>query len=372
MFDFITEWYRRYFSHPQAVLMVILLVAGTLIIAYFGGMLAPLLASVIIAYLLEGSVQALERWRLKRLLAVSVVFVLFLAVLIFLLIVLLPLISRQLTNFVQDLPSMLERSVQVAYKLPEAYPALFSEAQVDEFIATVRSEIGRLGQTVLSTSIASIPVMIAIIVYAILGPILVFFFLKDKDKITRWITSFMPEDRTLLNNVWAEMDDQIGNYVRGKVYEIGIVGTVSYAVFEILGLNYAPLLGVLVGLSVVVPYIGAAVVTVPIALAGYLQLGWTSEFAWIMAAYGIIQALDGNLLVPLLFSEAVNLHPVAIIVAVLVFGGLWGFWGVFFAIPLATLVNALLNAWPSGIGDGTLQEQAEAAAPLPAGDRSAA
>ncbi|NNM00141.1 MAG: AI-2E family transporter, partial [Gammaproteobacteria bacterium] len=218
MFDFITEWYRRYFSHPQAVLMVILLVAGTLIIAYFGGMLAPLLASVIIAYLLEGSVQALERWRLKRLLAVSVVFVLFLAVLIFLLIVLLPLISRQLTNFVQDLPSMLERSVQVAYKLPEAYPALFSEAQVDEFIATVRSEIGRLGQTVLSTSIASIPVMIAIIVYAILGPILVFFFLKDKDKITRWITSFMPEDRTLLNNVWAEMDDQIGNYVRGKVY----------------------------------------------------------------------------------------------------------------------------------------------------------
>jgi putative permease len=66
-----------------------------------------------------------------------------------------------------------------------------------------------------------------------------------------------------------------------------------------------------------------------------------------MLAYGIIQALDGNVVVPLLFSEAVNLHPVAIIVAVLVFGGLWGFWGVFFAIPLATLVMAVLHAWPS-------------------------
>ncbi|MNT53842.1 hypothetical protein D3C72_1909530 [compost metagenome] len=65
-----------------------------------------------------------------------------------------------------------------------------------------------------------------------------------------------------------------------------------------------------------------------------------------MVAYLVIQALDGNLLVPLLFSEAVNLHPVAIIIAVLVFGGLWGFWGVFFAIPLATLVKAVLNAWP--------------------------
>jgi putative permease len=65
-----------------------------------------------------------------------------------------------------------------------------------------------------------------------------------------------------------------------------------------------------------------------------------------MIAYGEIQALDGNVLVPLLFSEVVNLHPVAIIIAILVFGGLWGFWGVFFAIPLATLVQAVLKAWP--------------------------
>ena len=60
----------------------------------------------------------------------------------------------------------------------------------------------------------------------------------------------------------------------------------------------------------------------------------------------MIQALDGNVLVPLLFSEAVNMHPVAIIAAVLVFGGIWGMWGVFFAIPLATLVKAILYAWP--------------------------
>jgi putative permease len=66
-----------------------------------------------------------------------------------------------------------------------------------------------------------------------------------------------------------------------------------------------------------------------------------------MLAYGIIQALDGNVIVPLLFSEAVNLHPVTIIIAVIFFGGLWGFWGVFFAIPLATLVKAVINAWTS-------------------------
>jgi putative permease len=67
---------------------------------------------------------------------------------------------------------------------------------------------------------------------------------------------------------------------------------------------------------------------------------------YVLIAYTVIQTLDGVVLVPLLFSEAVNLHPVAIIVAILFFGGLWGFWGVFFAIPLATVVKAVIAAWP--------------------------
>ena len=92
-------------------------------------------------------------------------------------------------------------------------------------------------------------------------------------------------------------------------------------------------------------------VTVPVLFVAWFQWGWTTEFIWLAVAYFIIQALDGNALVPLLFSEVVNLHPVAIIVAILVFGGLWGFWGVFFAIPLATLVNAIVRAWPGTQAD---------------------
>jgi putative permease len=105
------------------------------------------------------------------------------------------------------------------------------------------------------------------------------------------------------------------------------------------------LLALFVGLSVLVPYIGATFMYLPVAMIAYFQWGWGSEFAWTIAAYTIIQILDGNLLVPILFSEVVNLHPVAIIVAVLVFGGMWGIWGLFFAIPLATLVQAVLKAW---------------------------
>lgn len=202
------------------------------------------------------------------------------------------------------------------------------------------------GQNVLSLSLSSIPDIITLLVYLILVPLLVFFFLKDKGPILGWISRYLPKERELVAKVWEEMDQQIGNYVRGKFLEILIVGVVSYIVFALMGLHYSMLLGALVGISVIVPYLGATVVTIPVAMIAFFQWGWTSEFAYLMIAYGIIQALDGNLLVPLLFSEAVNLHPVAIIVAVLVFGGIWGVWGVFFAIPLATLVKAVLTAWP--------------------------
>ncbi len=161
-----------------------------------------------------------------------------------------------------------------------------------------------------------------------------------------WFAAFLPNRRVVLSSVWHEMDDQLANYVRGKVVEILIVGTSAYFLFLVLDLNYAVLLAILVGFSVLIPYIGATLVTIPIALVGYVQWGLATDFYTLIVAYLILQALDGNVLVPLLFSEAVNLHPVAIIVAVLVFGGLWGFWGVFFAIPLATLLKAIINAWP--------------------------
>ncbi len=162
-----------------------------------------------------------------------------------------------------------------------------------------------------------------------------------------WVAARLPRERSLVNRVWSESEVQIANYVRGKVAEIFIVGVVTYVTFILLGLQYAALLATIVGFSVLVPYIGAAVATLPIAMVAYFQFGWGWDFGQIMIAYAIIQALDGNLLVPLMFSEVVNLHPVAIILAILIFGGLWGFWGIFFAIPLATLVKAVINAWPT-------------------------
>lgn len=343
----ISDWFQRFFDDPQTVILTVVLVLGASVILIMGQDLAPVLASLVIAYLLEGVVQLLQRrLRLPRLLATVVVFVLFIAFVLFLLLGLLPLTSRQLTQLVQQLPTMIVKGQQLLLSMPALYPEFITEAQVLEVINTIRAEIAGLGQQVLSWSLAAGMGFITIIIYLVLVPLLVFFFLKDKELILDWIHGFLPHDHTLAQQVWREVDQQMGNYVRGKFLEILVVWVATYLAFVYMNLQFAMLLALMVGLSVIVPYIGAVVVTVPVALVAFFQWGWSSEFLWLLGVYLIIQGLDGNVLVPLLFSEVVDLHPIAIITAVLVFGGLWGFWGVFFAIPLATVVQSILKAWP--------------------------
>lgn len=346
--DLIRKWFQRMLSDPQTVILVLLLVIGFVVVLTMGQMLAPVIAALVLSYLLDGIVVALQARGMPRLMAVAAVFVVFMMFLAFTLLGLLPRLSYQVTQLVNQLPSIIGKGQEAIMQLPTRYPDLFSEAQVQDIINTIRAELAGLGQRVLSVSIASVVGIITLLVYLVLVPVLVFFLLKDKQRIMAWIAAYLPRDRALSTRVWREVNGQIANYVRGKIWEILIVGSVTHLTFLVMGLQYAVLLATLVGLSVVIPYIGAAVVTLPIAAIAFFQWGWTPEFWYVLVAYGIIQALDGNVLVPLLFSEVVNLHPVAIIIAVLVFGGLWGFWGVFFAIPLATLVKAVLGAWPRG------------------------
>lgn len=345
----ITDWFRHNFSDPQVVFLAAALIVGFAVVLSMGYMLAPALASIVIAYLLEGLVAFLQRHGWPRLMAVLVVYIAFMVFVIMVLFGVIPVVSRQVTDLVQQLPSMISKGLVSLSELPERYPDVVSQDQILQVIGSIRYEITSFGQRVLSWSLASVVGVITLLVYLILVPLLVFFFLKDKELLIAWFMRYLPEHRRIAVDVWHDVDRQISNYVRGKFWEILIVWAATYVGLQIFGLNYAMLLGLLVGLSVIVPYIGAAVATVPVLLVGWFQWGWSSEFAWMATVYFIIQALDGNILVPLLFSEVVNLHPVAIIVAVLVFGGLWGFWGIFFAIPLATLVQAILLAWPRPI-----------------------
>lgn len=349
MKDVARYWAQRYFSDEEAVIFFLLLVAGFSVVIFMGTMLAPFLASVVLAYLLAGVVRKLEDIHVPFKLAVVLVFLVFVSLLSALVLVVFPLVWRQLMALIDELPGMLSTGQQLLLLLPEQYPSLISQEQMQELIGVAAVEIGQVGQKLVSLSLASVPNLFAIIIYLVLVPILVFFLLKDRDLLINWFVNHLPEKRVFMTGIWREMDQQLANYIRGKFIEIVIVGVATYLGLIAFGVQYSALLGVLVGLSVLVPYIGAAVVTVPVVLIGMFQFGLNDTFFYMLLVYGVIQALDGNVLVPLLFSEAVNLHPVAIIVAVLAFGGIWGFWGIFFAIPLATLLKAILYAWPRAV-----------------------
>ena len=347
MKEVLTRWYQRYLSEEEAVILLVMLTVAFAVMLFFGDILAPVLVAVILAYLMQGVANVLRHRGLPGELSVAFSTLLFLGGFFAVLFGLAPLVWRQLVALVREAPAIIEAWRKVLVTLPEEYPVFFTQQQVNELTAAIQAEMASVGQILVTKGLSSIPSVLAAIVYLILIPLMVFFFLKDREQLTGWFASFLPAKRPLLERIWSELNLQFANYARGKGIEVLIIGGASYVVFAIFSLNYAALLGLLVGFSVIVPYIGAALVTIPVVVVAYFQFGVTPDFYWVVGAYLLIQVLDGNVLVPLLFSEAVNLHPVAIVIAVLFFGGLWGFWGVFFAIPLATLVNAILSAWPS-------------------------
>ena len=347
MYTLLSNWYKDRFSDPQAVTLVLILASVFFTIYFAAGILAPLIVALILAFLLEWPVAQIQKIGINRTLSTTMVVLCFLGLMLMIVLGIIPSVWKQGSSLISDLPSMIEKGMAVLQDLSAKYPEYLSSEQINALISESQSMVDtqhllNLGKQLLGVSAS----LLVLMVYAILVPLLVFFFLKDKNVLINGSKRFFPNNRQLAGQVWSEMHQQLFNYIRGKIIELVAVGVTSYIFFAIMGLQYAMLLGVLTGISVLIPFLGATIVTLPIVFVAFFQWGLSPEFGYLLLGYGIIQAIDGNVLVPLLFSDAVDLHPVIIIGAVLVFGGLWGVWGVFFAIPLASLIKAVINAWP--------------------------
>lgn len=349
MFDLLFKWYKRRFSDPQAIALLIMLIVGFGILYFFSDILAPILIAIVLAYLLEWPTQQFIKIGLSRTLASTLVVILFCGMVLMGLFTVFPAAWQQGISFSEDIPDMLNRFYAFASSLPKHYPNLLSANLIDTMVDNLRNKVPMLTDSLLKYSMASVISIFTGLVYMIIVPMMVFFLLKDKLKAQQAILKILPKDRGLANQIWIELNQQIMNYIRGKFVEIFVMTVASYAVFFLFNLQYSLLLAVLVGLSAIVPYIGTIVVSIPVAIVALFQWGISSDFWWVFGCYLVLQTLDGNLLVPLLFSEVVNIHPFILILSVVVFGGLWGFWGVFFAIPLATLIKSVIVAWPETV-----------------------
>ena len=349
MLDELNKVLKKIFSNEETIVFSLGILLFFIIISYFGSILTPFLISVVVAYLLVGLQKKIQSYNVGENVSLIITFSIFIITGAALIVWLVPLLYIQLQAFVLDVPNLFNNFLDFMSDLPAKFPELVSSEQIAVFFQAVSEEISVIAQNIVKSSISGIQSTITILLYIILFPILVFFFLFDRKNIINGALKIIPGKREMFSNVWSEMDIQLSNYVRGKTIEIFIVGIVAAIIFSSLGLKYSALLSVLVGLSVIIPYVGAFLVTIPVVIVGLLQFGLGTQFYLLVGLYLLLQALDGNLLVPLIFSETVKLHPVVIILAVFIFGSMFGFWGVFFSIPIATFIKAVWNAWPSSI-----------------------
>ena len=356
--DVVGGWVNRYFSRPDAIFLISVLLVIALVLYTLAGALAPVLTGLVLAFLLQGLVGRLEKLGSPRLLAIAVAMIVLIGTVATAVLLVVPLLWQQAADLLALAPTLVGMLRDGLSSLAEAFPEFITEEQILGVVNESSKELGNLSGVLLESAFSQVFSLFGLLIYLVLVPISVFFLLKDKELLMAHLASLLPKDRPLLDAVGSEMNAQLGNYVRGKAVEILLVGTVTFITFLFFGLNYAALLGVLVGISVLIPFIGAAIVTLPVFMIAVLQFGWSLDLAWVMLAYAIIQFLDGNVLVPLLFSEAVDLHPITIIIAILAFGGLWGLWGVFFAIPLATFIKAIYAAWPRAPRDDEVSDTA--------------
>ncbi len=345
MSDFFNKFFNRFFSNEESVYFAILLVSSFVFILLFGNVLLPVFISLVIAFLLNGLMLTLISFNFSRRISISITLLVFFSFYMSLFTAL-PSLGAQINNLLQNLPTIVASFQETLSNMNN-----FSEADIELIFSNLSSQISNLLSSALGQLAGTVSLMFNAILYAIMIPLMVFFFLKDKEELLPLAASVLPKDNDFMRTVFTEMNGQLFNYVTGKFIEMLIVSTASYIVFALLGLPYAVLIAILVGLSVIIPIFGAILVTIPVVLIGLYEWGLTENFYWLLGLYLVIQMLDGNVLVPLLFSNRNNLHPVVIIIAVLFFGGIWGFWGLFFAIPLATFIKAIINSWPEPLKD---------------------
>ncbi|MDQ6999061.1 MAG: AI-2E family transporter [Mariprofundus sp.] len=339
----ISAWLRNRLSDTELVMLLSSLLVIFVLLIFTAPVLAPVLLAIAMAYVLDGVVELFGRCKLPRMLAIGVAGGGAMLMLMFTILAVLPLLTEQVGRLVSHAPQYVQSMRDMLQQLQANHAEWINPIYIQKLIAAVAAQLQEWGGALLTISIASIPGMITLLVYAVLVPVMVFFFLKDKEVIISWGQQFLPSNRTLLQRVWSELDTQIGNYIRGKFWEALIVSVSMWRVYWWMGHEYALLLAELTGISVWIPFVGAAVVTFPVILLSFFQWGWTDTMAYAVMAYAIVQTIDANIVVPWLFSEIVNLHPVAIIVAILVFGSLWGIIGVIIAIPMAALVKSVVS-----------------------------
>jgi predicted PurR-regulated permease PerM len=328
------------------------LLAIVLVIGWLVWLLAPVLmpfaVAGMLAYLGDPLADRLERLGLNRTLAVSIVFVLLLALLIGALLLLVPLISHQVENLIGNLPHYVDWLQNVALPWLQTRLHLDPHAfDTSRLMTTIRAHLGSISAvatTVLGTVSRSSLGAVMWLTNLVLIPVVGFYLLRDWDRMVAHIDRILPRSvQPTIAHLARGADAVLGAFVRGQLLVMLALGVYYGAALTLVGLSVGPLIGMVAGLLSFVPYLGFMVGFGAAIIAALVQYGDWSHVLLVCGVFVVGQLLEGYVLVPKLVGDKIGLHPVAVIFAVLAGGYLFGFLGVLLALPAASVIMVLLR-----------------------------
>ncbi len=309
----------------------------------------PFLTAFILAYALRPVCLWLEGRRLPRALAAGIAMIIGLVVL-FLIVALfinllrteIPLIKAQLPNWIQNTQSWLGPKLG-EFNIHIDWATLKSSA-TQKITEHLSDNSDALMSSTLQTVLVSGSSVIAGFVNAVLILFVMFYLLIDWDHFFSLLKKIVPiRAQETVHHLAMHTDGLLSQYLRGMLIVISIMSVFYSIGLSIIGIQGAAALGVFTALMIVIPYIGIALGFSLALLAALLQFGPGGAIVGVLVLYGLGQFIEGFLLTPRLVGERIGLHPVAVLFALLLFGKLFGFFGVLLALPISAVSLVLLQ-----------------------------
>lgn len=306
-------------------------------VVMFETLFAPLLISLVLFYLLRPLVDALEKRRLPRSIAILAVYVAIAAVMTLLILAIAPMIKQQFTDLIAALPSFIHQAITFALTLTENqwFAQFLAGLNID--LQQTAQSASQFAMQLINMAGSHVTGMIGFVanlfVVAFVIPFILYYFLKDGHKMTGGFIRFLSEKRRSDGRkLLSEMDRTISMYIRGQMTVAVCVGVMLFIGFQIIGLKYSVLLACIAMATNIIPYLGPLLAGAPAVLVGLSQSPWMALQALIVTI--IAQQIEGNLISPKILGKGLNIHPLTIILLLLVVGTLVGPLGLILAVPL--------------------------------------
>ena len=366
---FTLSWFFKWFLDNKAVtvfLVALLLGLNIFILSkisflfipvidFLSVVMLPVILSGLLFYLLNPLVDLMEKYKINRVLAISIIFVIIAVLLIIGLAVAIPNLQRQVVVFAQNVPSYLEDADKViddlvTKRLPDDF-----RPQLEQVLANFSTQATAWASNISSKAVNWVSALISgtsqVIVALIIMPFMLFYLLRDGKGLRDYITQFLPNKlREPVGKVLSDVNQQLANYVRGQITVAVIVAIMFIIFFKIIGLRYAVALGVTAGILNLVPYLGSFLAMIPALVLGLIA--GPVMLLKVIIVFIVEQTIEGRFVSPLILGSQLNIHPITILFVLLTSGSMFGIWGVLLGIPIYASAKVVISAifdWYKGV-----------------------